>query len=178
MYSEVWYFWRNRVCSLLWGQLEGTNRQRLLRKSKRGTFHPGTSLSNPPFEAEVTRVTKKREVCTLKVLTEVKGRRKDWSKENARETVEGIAFGGERGADIGPCVSAVVSVTDLWCGNNSRWGLGPVRWNYVWLWWAVVEHTHIFSDSLSQAVFLVSYSIETELESCIAWVLRYSYPSS
>ncbi len=120
----------------------------------------------------MTRVTKKREECALKVLTEVTEKReRDWGKEKAREGVEGIAFGGEAGTDIGPCMSAVVNVTNLWCGNNSQWGLGPVQWNYVWLWWAVVKHTHIYSNtfSLAQAVFLPLYLIETNLKALLLW---------
>lgn len=108
-----------------------------------------------------------------------RGNRKEreWGKEKVRERVEGIAFGGEAGTDIGPCVSAVVNVTNLWCGNNSRWGLGQVQWNYVWLWWAVVKHTHIYSNTFSQvqAVFLALYPIETKPQSSIALQFCYIY---
>ncbi len=136
-------------------------------------FYPGTSL-HPSMWSRGDMGDKEAWSLYFESSYRGNGKKRDWGKEKARG-VEGIAFGGEAGIDIGPCMSAVVNVTNLWCGNNSRWWLGPVQWNYVWLWWAVVKHSHIYLNtfSLAQAVYLPLYPIETKPQSSIALILLY-----
>ncbi len=109
-------------------------------------FYPGTSL-HPSMWSRGDMGDKEAWSLYFESSYRGNGKKRDWGKEKARG-VEGIAF-WRRSRDWYWTVHvSCVNVTNLWCGNNSRWWLGPVQWNYVWLWWAVVKHTHIYLNTL------------------------------
>lgn len=139
-------------------------RRRLLWRRERIMFYPGTSLHPSMWSRGDTG---DKEAWRVYFESSYRGNGKEREieakKKQEKELKELLL---EEKPDIGPCMSAVVNVTNLWCGNNSRWGLGPVQWNYIWLWWAVVKHSHVFSNTFSGTgnVFSIVFNWDWILE--------------